>query len=731
MAIPTDPRLSTSLPESDQQWHLNQRDAGQYDLRVMAAWADYTGAGINVFVIDDGFDYTNSDLAGNYDQTLDFDFDTNTADAFGTTSDAHGTAVMGIIGADDNGSGTVGIAFDARLVGYRLYGLISDTWLIDVRDSIRSAADSGAHVVNLSQGMANWLATIFGGELDQSLVRSIRTSIDYAVDTGRDDRGTIIVKSAGNSRDTLYDVNADMWTNDTRQVVVAAVDQSGAVSWYSSYGAANLVSGFGTPGEVVTTDRTGSAGYDATDITNQFNGTSSAAPMVSGVVALMLDANDNLGWRDVQEILAASARHVGSAMGSAAAGYEREAWKWNGATTWNGGGMHFSIDYGYGLVDATAAVRLAETWLYGGTAAQTSANERSTYQDGLNSSTQIPDGDSAGKTFTIRETDRIEVERVTLTVTFATTYVGDVSIYLTSPDGTRSTLVNRSGTNQDFNGTWTFESQAFRGVSSAGDWKVKIVDSSSGDILTVSDLKLRTYGSASSTNDRYVFTNEYSDYDGVGGHSRTITDTNGGTDTINAAAVTSASLIDLNSGSQSKIDGVTVIFRGMDRGIGGDGGDRLYGNSGSNSLYGMRGNDTLNGRGGNDSLNGHRGNDNLYGGSGNDKLSGGSGNDSFYFNTKLNSSTNVDTISDFSVVDDRIVLENSIFTKLTKTGTLFSSAFVANTSGFATDSKDRIIYETDTGKLYYDSNGNASGGRVLFAKLDDGLHLTHSDFLVV
>ena len=58
-----------------------------------------------------------------------------------------------------------------------------------------------------------------------------------------------------------------------------------------------------------------------------------------------------------------SARHVGSAVGGGIAGAERYAWGWNGADTWNGGGQHFSNDYGYGLVDALAAVRLAETWL--------------------------------------------------------------------------------------------------------------------------------------------------------------------------------------------------------------------------------------------------------------------------------------------------------------------------------------------------------------------------------
>ena len=88
--------------------------------------------------------------------------------------------------------------------------------------------------------------------------------------------------------------------------------------------------------------------------------------MVSGVVALMLDANAGLGWRDVQNILAASARHTGSDSGDlgaeAAHANENGEWFFNDAANWNGGGMHFSNDYGYGLVDAYAAVRMAEVW---------------------------------------------------------------------------------------------------------------------------------------------------------------------------------------------------------------------------------------------------------------------------------------------------------------------------------------------------------------------------------
>ena len=86
----------------------------------------------------------------------------------------------------------------------------------------------------------------------------------------------------------------------------------------------------------------------------------------------MLEANPELGWRDVQTILAASARHIGAISAPRLVSLETRPWTFNKATTWNGGGYHFSYDYGFGLVDALAAVRLAETW----TAQSTSANEK-------------------------------------------------------------------------------------------------------------------------------------------------------------------------------------------------------------------------------------------------------------------------------------------------------------------------------------------------------------------
>lgn len=130
----------------------------------------------------------------------------------------------------------------------------------------------------------------------------------------------------------------------------------------------------------------------------------------------------------------------------------------------------------------------------------------------------------------------------------------------------------------------------------------------------------------------------------------------------------------------------------------------ITGNNGSNTISGMAGNDTLRGLG---------------------------GADTFLFDTALNASTNVDTIADFNAAQDTMRLENAIFTALTATGTLSAGAFQANATGLATEADDRIVYETDTGKLFYDSNGSASGGATQFALISGHPTLTYTDFVVV
>ncbi len=133
----------------------------------------------------------------------------------------------------------------------------------------------------------------------------------------------------------------------------------------------------------------------------------------------------------------------------------------------------------------------------------------------------------------------------------------------------------------------------------------------------------------------------------------------------------------------------------------------------------------------NDLIVGNNGANKLNGLTGNDELIGGIGADTFVFTTALNAATNHDKITDFSVADDTIQLENAIFTLLAATGTLGTGFFEANSIAGQSGS-EIVIYDKINGDLYYDTNGAATaGGLVLFADVANNTALTAADFVVV
>jgi subtilisin-like proprotein convertase family protein len=555
-------------------------------------WDDYTGKNIKLVVIDDGFDHTNADLSPNYDFALDHDYGGADDDAAPVDSyDNHGTSVAGIAAAAANGTGVVGVAHGATLVGYRIdFDDLSPTFEERTAQAIKDAANNGYHTVNMSLGIGYYFDPV---------VQPIVAAINHAVDKGRNGLGTILVQSGGNNRDSLEwetQLNGRPYDGNTQMINVAGVDRDGYVSYYSSYGAPLLISAFGTPGEVVTTDRVGASGYNTsssdTGVNNSFNGTSAAAPQITGVTALMLDANPNLGWRDVQTILAYSARHVGSDMGAGPSFNELFTWDFNSASNWNGGGLHYSQDYGYGLVDALAAVRLAETWQK----SSTSANEKVVSKNLGISDTTLMDNDDIGTTFTTKVKDNIDIERVGLQVAF-TGWPVDLVIYLVNPEGQEFELVSKAGLSDIGTYNYEFQSQQYRGESSAGNWSVRIADVYETNATVITDLKLKFYGSAASANDSYIYTNEFSDF--LGTHAANLADTNGGRDVLNASAVTSAITVNLGA-KTGTIDGVAMTIAGIENIFGGDGDDTLTGSKGNNVLAGGRGGDTLLGGKGND-----------------------------------------------------------------------------------------------------------------------------------
>ena len=160
------------------------------------------------------------------------------------------------------------------------------------------------------------------------------------------------------------------------------------------------------------------------------------------------------------------------------------------------------------------------------------------------------------------------------------------------------------------------------------------------------------------------------------------------------------------------------------------GADKLNGNDGNDSLEGNEGADTLAGGAGNDALSGDKGADLLIGGAGSDLLTGGLGADRFQFDAALSASTNVDTIADFNVTDDTILLENAVFTSLKAGGGgLWTEAFYIGSA--AHDANDRIIYNQTSGALLYDPDGTGGAAATQFATVAAGLAMTSADFLII
>lgn len=210
----------------------------------------------------------------------------------------------------------------------------------------------------------------------------------------------------------------------------------------------------------------------------------------------------------------------------------------------------------------------------------------------------------------------------------------------------------------------------------------------------------------------------------------------GGRDTIAAPNASAGVQIDLRAATlragdphaggfisrEAGVAGGFTIANGVviENATGGRSNDKLYGNGAAN---------TLKGSGGKDSLHAHSGDDVLIGGSGSDTLSGGSGSDVFVFNAKPSKTTNLDRISDFDVRQDAIHLENSVFKKIGKAGTLKSKYFEVGAK--ARDKDDYLIYNKSKGILSYDADGSGQRKAVEIAVLSNKAKLSVADIFVI
>lgn len=468
-----------------QQWHL--RNTGQgggapgIDVNITSAWASYRGSNVLIGIVDDGIEMNHTDLWQNVSTTLGWNWNGNNADfnPVPGNGDYHGTACAGVAAArGNNGRGVSGAAPYATLVGYRLIGGETTD---ETEASAMLTNNAVVHIKSSSWGPDDDGMTLEGpGPLTLA-------ALSNAATTGRGGRGTILVWAGGNGLAYEDNSNYDGYANSIYTIAIGAITDGGVQAWYSEPGA-NLVvtapSGGGASA-IVTTDLMGNSGYNYAgapgeladrDYTQTFTGTSSSAPLVAGIVALMLEANPDLGWRDVQEILIRSAtqNHAGDA-----------GWRTNAA------GLTFNHKYGAGLVNASAAVEWAETWTNLGPQIRSAVIQTNLHR-------AIPDNTPAGITqsFVVASAQNLRVEHVTVTVDIQHTYRGDLAITLVSPSGMESQLAEDHDDGGHHYPAWTFSSVRHWGEEAEGTWNLKVADLWEDEVGTMQWARVDFYGTA-------------------------------------------------------------------------------------------------------------------------------------------------------------------------------------------------------------------------------------------
>tara|TARA_R110002072_G_scaffold64203_5_gene159673 strand:+ start:6236 stop:8320 length:2085 start_codon:yes stop_codon:yes gene_type:complete len=531
-------------PLAQYQWHLNNNGQSSfalnsgstgYDINILPALnLGITGNGVRVAVSDTGLELTHADLANNIysnnskNYSLSPPYLGNPAPT-GVSGD-HGTSVAGIISAVGwNQIGGRGVAPDSLVAGYNF--IDSDQTSAMQLDQAQGDVD----LFNYSYGNS-YIPTY----LTYDFVYEAQVKNGFL--NQRNSKGQVYVKSAGNSflecdlfqsfsylidsSDSGYfcfshNATAGNENNIPYMIIVGALNAKGEKSSYSSTGSSLWISAPGgeygaTDPAIVTTDQSSCAiGYSRSDgsgtdfqnggdtalnpdcdYTHTFNGTSSAAPMVSGVVALLMQANPNLTSRNIKDILAKTATKVNystasishSSLNSLNLDLNLSGHVYEQGYVTNAAGYSFHNYYGFGAVNAGAAVTMAQSYV-NTMGTQQQLNE--TFSDNNYKSTvgqAIPDASATGLSNSINVATNLTIEAIQIKVNITHPRPGDIGIELTSPSGTKSIITNinnsflmpidNSGAPYWFADLvdYVLLTNAFYGESSQGNWTIKVID---------------------------------------------------------------------------------------------------------------------------------------------------------------------------------------------------------------------------------------------------------------
>jgi proprotein convertase subtilisin/kexin type 2 len=474
------------------QWHLQNTGqrisnlvvtAGE-DLRIFQAWNLSKGSGVRVAVIDDAVEIVHKDLAPNAVAGASFSYSSNSLYKLyplpcnqPNTDDTHGTSVTGIILArDGNKFGGAGVAPRAGLVAYNALATGTDA---DIADALNRDLANNAILHN------SWGSNDDGKlhPADAAFVGAIRNGID----NGRGGKGSIFVFPAGNGGcyPTFRTINScsddnsnfDGYVNQLGQITVAAVGPDGKKLSYSEQGVNILVS---APAENITT--TAVKDSERSD----FRGTSASAPMISGVVALMLSANPNLTWRDVKLILAQSARQNHPSDMGWVARY----------------GYNYNPYYGFGVPDAEKAVLLSKSWKSVGGSSSLIACDAYTKTVNAGLTDAAAGGGEVIDSVTVDASCKLDhIEFIEVKFSADHSYSGDLRIILESPNGLQSTLAQprvcfeaNGGDECKKYADWQFGSVRHLDEPTTGQWKLKVSDEAPRDRGTWKSWSIKFYG---------------------------------------------------------------------------------------------------------------------------------------------------------------------------------------------------------------------------------------------
>ncbi|KAK7602711.1 hypothetical protein V9T40_006685 [Parthenolecanium corni] len=444
------------------QWYLQDcRESSshiQYDLNVVPVWNYYKifGNNIKVMVIDDGLQIDHPDLRRNYDPVFGYDFVDYVDSPLPDKGFSHGTHMAGIIAMQANNQICgVGIAPLATLGAVRL---VEDKVISD--DQTAQAFTFQVKDLDISNN--SWSMGDDGKALAE-LSPVIENAIKVAILEGRQSKGLIFVFLTGNEKQNGDTCAHDPYTSLIYTITVAGVKHDGSIISYSERCSNILVTaysgdnGYGPTGHIVTT--TTNSKCDT-----WVDGTSYATAIVSGVVALILEANNDLTWRELQHVFAWTSQVAALA--------HNKTWFRNKA------GLYISQDFGFGLVDAFEAVTFAMFMKH---------------IPSMNSCVLVPKIIKEDAAFNRKQALRIKmatngcknlpsevnyIEHVQLMVSVEHQRRGAIQIQLVSPSGTQSTLLEKRPLDRSKIGLkkWFMDTVHLWAESPQGVWSIIFYD---------------------------------------------------------------------------------------------------------------------------------------------------------------------------------------------------------------------------------------------------------------